>query len=149
MPEPPRPSVLFVCIATSCRSQMAEAAARAVAGDRWEIWSAGSSPSGRIHPVAIETMRELGMALEGQRSKGLHEVPQREWDYVVTMGCGDACPTLPAKDRRDWALPDPKNMPLEEFRKVRDEIEDRVKALIQEIRTQTRTGPIHEEDERF
>ena len=130
MPEPPRPSVLFVCIANSCRSQMAEAAARAVAGDRWEIWSAGSSPSGRIHPVAIETMRELGMALEGQRSKGLHEVPQREWDYVVTMGCGDACPHVRARHRLDWDLPDPVGRPAEELRAVRDRIVGLVRDLV-------------------
>jgi protein-tyrosine-phosphatase len=105
-------------------------------------WSAGSKPSGKVNPTAIQLMKEKDIDLTYHLSKGLERLPQiPKWDYVITMGCGDACPALPAKERRDWALPDPKNLPLDEFRKVRDEIEDRVKALIQEIRTQTRTGP--------
>lgn len=123
-------SVLFVCVANSCRSQMAEAAAKSLAGGEWEIWSAGSSPSGRVHPVATQLMKELGMELSDHRSKGLHEVPQRQWDYVVTMGCGDACPSVRARQRLDWEIPDPVALPLEEARGIRDQIVTLVRDLL-------------------
>lgn len=124
------PSVLFVCVANSCRSQMAEAAAKSLGGGRWDIWSAGSQPSGQVHPVALQLMGELGLALSGHRSKGLMEVPSRPWDYVVTMGCGEACPTVPARHRVEWAVPDPVGLPLEEARKIRDQIVEAVRALM-------------------
>lgn len=131
MPRPPEcSSILFVCVANSCRSQMAEAAAKSLAGDRWDIWSAGSAPSGRVHPVAMQLMAELGMDLGGHRSKGLREVPQHQWDCVVTMGCGDACPSVAARRRIDWAIPDPVGLPLEEARKIRDQVVGLVRALI-------------------
>ena len=95
--DAPKRSILFVCVANSCRSQMAEAIAKSLAGDQWEVQSAGSHPSGRVHPVAIAAMKELGLDLSGHRSKGLEELPAREWDYVVTMGCGDACPAVRAR----------------------------------------------------
>ena len=124
------PSVLFVCVANSCRSQMAEAAANALKKAGWEIWSAGSHPSGRVHPVAVQAMGELGMDLSTHHSKGLAQVPQRQWDYVVTMGCGDACPHVSATRRIDWQIPDPVGLPLEETRKIRDQIIGLVRALI-------------------
>lgn len=91
--------------------------------------SAGSKPSGKINETAVEVMKEKGIDLSTQRSKGLDDLPSGEWDAIVTMGCGDACPNVPAKKRLDWDLSDPKNLPLSEFRKVRDEIERRVRAL--------------------
>lgn len=109
---------------------MAEGFARASAGDRWEIWSAGSRPSGRVHPVALEAMRELGHDLSTHRSKGLDQVPAREWDVVVTMGCGDACPAVRAKQRLDWNIPDPVSVPIEELRRIRDDLRARVEALL-------------------
>ena len=124
------PSVLFVCVANSCRSQIAEAAARRYADGSWEIWSAGSHPSGRVHPVAMEAMKELGVDLSAHRSKGLDDVPQREWDYVVTMGCGDNCPMVRAKRRIDWQIPDPVGLPPEDVRKVRDRIIGLVRSLL-------------------
>lgn len=124
-------SVLFVCVANSCRSQMAEAVAKSLAGGEWEIWSAGSSPSGRVHPVATQLMKELGLELSDHRSKGLHEVPQRQWDYVVTMGCGDACRMIPARCRIDWVIPDPAGLPLEEARRLRDHLAALVRDLLQ------------------
>jgi len=144
-------SVLFVCVANSCRSQIAEAIAKSVAGDRWEIWSAGSHPSGRVHPVAIETVQELGLDLSSHRSKGLDDVPSRQWDHVVTMGClpaapgpsavpgtgqagGDACPQIPARKRHDWQIPDPVGRPIEEVRRIRDQIAELVRSLLQEPR---------------
>ena len=124
------PSVLFVCVANSCRSQMAEAIAKSLAGPEWEIWSAGSAPSGRVHPVAIQMMAELELDLATHRSKGLPEVPSRQWDYVVTMGCGDTCQTVSARRRLDWQIPDPVGLPLDEVRRIRDALAQRVRALI-------------------
>ena len=123
-------SVVFVCVANSCRSQMAEAIARSLAQDQWEIWSAGSHPSGRVHPVAIEAMKELGLDLSGHRSKGLPELPAREWDYVVTMGCGDACPAVRARHRLDWDIADPVGLPMDEVRRIRDDLKQRVGQLL-------------------
>ena len=125
------PSLLFVCVANSCRSQMAEAAARRLdRAGRWDIWSAGSQPSGRVHPAAIEAMRELGMDMSAHRSKGLGDVPQRTWDYVVTMGCGDACPAFQARQRLDWQIPDPVGLPPEQVRAIRDDLTRRVEQLM-------------------
>jgi protein-tyrosine-phosphatase len=124
------PSVLFVCVANSFRSQMAEAAAKALGGSRWEIWSAGSTPSGRVHPLAKELMAELGMDLSTHHSKGLDELPKRRWDVVVTMGCGDACPSVLAAHRVEWEIPDPAALPPEEARRVRDELVSRVRELL-------------------
>lgn len=119
------PRVLFVCVENSCRSQMAEGFARALGLD---AKSAGSNPSGKVNETAIQVMKELGIDLSKHASKSLKDVGP-DWDYVVTMGCGDACPFVPAKQKLDWQLPDPKNLPLDEFRKVRDEIGRLVKQL--------------------
>ncbi len=124
------PSVLFVCVANSCRSQMAEAAAKALKKEGWDVWSAGSNPSGRVHPIAVQVMGELGADLSTHHSKGLDAVPQRQWDYVVTMGCGDACPNVSATRRIDWQIPDPVGLPLEETRKIRDHIVTLVRELL-------------------
>ena len=128
-----KPRLLFVCVENSCRSQMAEGFARLHGAGRVEAFSAGSRPSGRINETAVAVMKERGVDLGLQRSKGLTDLPEGRWDAVVTMGCGDACPHLPAARRLDWALPDPKLMPLPEFRAVRDDVEARVKALIAEV----------------
>lgn len=128
-----KPRVLFVCVENSCRSQMAEGFARLHGAGRIEAFSAGSRPSGKVNETAVLLMKERGVDLGLQRSKGLDGLPPGRWDAVVTMGCGDACPSLPAVRRLDWALPDPKGLPLDEFRRVRDEVESRVKALIAEL----------------
>ena len=99
---------------------------------RWDIWSAGSRPSGSVHPLAMRMMAELGLDLATHRSKGLSEVPARRWDYVVTMGCGDNCPSVNAVHRIDWAIPDPVGLPLEEVRRIRDEITGLVRGLLAE-----------------
>lgn len=125
--------LLFVCVENSCRSQMAEGFARLHGAGKIEAYSAGSKPSGKVNETAVAVMKEKAVDLTVQRSKGLNDLPAGQWEAVVTMGCGDACPSLPAKRRVDWALPDPKRMPLDEFRKVRDDIELRVKALIKDI----------------
>ena len=128
-----KPKLLFVCVENSCRSQMAEGFARLHAAGRMEAFSAGSRPSGKINETAALVMKEKNVDLGLQRSKGLSELPEGEYAAIVTMGCGDACPHLPAVRRLDWALPDPKSMPIDEFRRVRDDIESRVKALLREI----------------
>jgi protein-tyrosine-phosphatase len=121
--------VLFVCVENSNRSQMAEAFARKIGGDDVEALSAGSKPSGRINPKAIRFMTELGIDLSMHASKSLDDI-DGEFDAVVTMGCGDSCPWVPAKRREDWALPDPRDLDDEGYRAVRDEIGTRVKALL-------------------
>ncbi len=131
MPEKAR--VLFVCIENSCRSQMAEAFAHLYAPDSIQAFSAGSRPSGQINPQAIAVMAELGYDLSSHSSKSLQQVPQVKYDYVITMGCGDECPFIPAEHHEDWDLPDPKLLPLEEFRQVRDQIGERVKELATRI----------------
>jgi len=124
------PSILFVCIENSCRSQMAEGFARRHGAGKVAAWSAGSRPSGKVNETAAALMEEKGIDMSGQRSKGLDGLPTGKWDYVVTMGCGDACPFVPARAKEDWAIPDPKNMPVDDFRKVRDLVESKVKDLI-------------------
>ncbi len=122
--------VLFVCVENSNRSQMAEAFARMQGGDRVEAASAGSSPSGRVNPRAVQFMREKGYDLSTHASKSLGEFNGREIDVAVTMGCGDACPLVRAVRREEWQIPDPKELPDDEFRRVRDLIEEKVKALL-------------------
>ncbi|WP_420442205.1 arsenate reductase ArsC [Candidatus Palauibacter sp.] len=139
-----QPRLLFVCVENSCRSQMAEAFARLLAGDRVEAASGGSRPSGVVNPRAVESMAELGYDLGAHRSDGLDDVPPGPFDAVVTMGCGDACPHVPARRREDWEVPDPKDLPAEEFRAVRDDIRRRVAALLADLGVASRakaTGP--------
>jgi ACR3 family arsenite transporter len=124
--------ILFVCVENSNRSQMAEAFARAHGGTRVEAHSAGSRPSGTINPRALKMMAERGIDLGTQHSKSLRDLGDTPFDVVVTMGCGDACPWIPAARREDWALPDPKHLSDDGFRAVRDEIESRVQALLRE-----------------
>jgi protein-tyrosine-phosphatase len=129
-PRPPK-RVLFVCVENSNRSQMAEAFARIHGAGRVEAHSAGSRPSGRINPRAVELMRELGYDLSAHRSKGLADLPAGEFDAVVGMGCGDeGCPLVPARAREEWGVPDPKDLPAEQYREVRDLIEAKVKDLL-------------------
>jgi arsenate reductase (thioredoxin) len=125
--------VLFVCIENSNRSQMAEAFARMHGGDAVEPYSSGSRPSGQINPRAVAFMRERGYDLTEHRSKSLSEIPAVEYDVAVTMGCGDACPLVKARRREDWQIPDPKDMPADQFRAVRDLIEEKVKALLSSL----------------
>lgn len=131
--------VLFVCVENSNRSQMAEAFARHLGGDRVDARSAGSRPSGQINPRAVAFMAESGIDLSAQHSKALDAVGEEPFDAVVTMGCGDACPWIPAARREDWALPDPKHLDDDGFRRVRDEIERRVGVLLAELGAAPRT----------
>lgn len=126
--------LLFVCVENSNRSQMSEAFAKMFGGENIESYSAGSNPSGVVNAGAIVSMKELGYDLSKHKSKSLEEVKQfAPFDAVVTMGCGDACPWMPAKQFIDWEIPDPKSMNEEDFRKVRDLIGVKVKELIERI----------------
>jgi protein-tyrosine-phosphatase len=128
-----RKRVLFVCVENSNRSQMAEAFARIHGGDRVEASSAGSRPSGKINPRAVAFMREVGYDLTTHSSKSLDSFNGQEIDVAVTMGCGDACPLVRARRREEWDVPDPKEMLAEEYRRVRDLIEQKVKQLLAEL----------------
>ncbi len=121
--------VLFVCVENSCRSQMAEGFARHLFADKIEPYSAGSKPSGKINPDAIKVMGEIGIDISSQGSKGFAELPVKEFDYVVTMGCQDVCPYFPAKEHIDWQIEDPKGKGIEAFRRVRDKIGEKVQEL--------------------
>jgi len=123
-------SVLFVCIENSNRSQMAQAFAILHGHGEVQAYSAGSKPSGKINPKAIAAMNEIGYDLSRHDSKSLDEIPDVTYDAVITMGCGDACPWVPARYREDWAIPDPRNMNEDDFRVVRNEIESKVKELL-------------------
>lgn len=123
--------VLFVCVENSCRSQMAEALARLRHSEWLDAHSSGSRPSGVVNPKAIASLRELGYDLSRHASKALDQVPQVEWDFAITMGCGDECPNVRAKQRVDWGIPDPKHLEPTQFAAVRDEIARRVDALAQ------------------
>lgn len=125
--------LLFVCVENSNRSQMAEAFARMHGGAAVEVYSAGSRPSGKINPKAIEAMKELNYDLTAHTSKSLDEIPDIEFDFVATMGCGDECPFVRARKREDWDIPDPRNMSPDDFRKVRDAIDEKVQALLGQL----------------
>ena len=126
--------ILFVCIENSNRSQMSQAFAKILGGAGVEAYSAGSKPSGIVNPKAIAAMQELGYDLTIHDSKSLEEVKAAApFDAVVTMGCGDACPWMPAKQFIDWQIPDPKHMEPAQFNEVRDFIKEKVKTLLQEL----------------
>lgn len=126
-------NLLFVCIENSNRSQMAQAFARMLGGGQVEAFSAGSRPSGKVNPKAIAAMAELGYDLSTHDSKSLQDIPDIEYDLVVTMGCGDECPFVRARAREDWALPDPRHMESAEFLAVRDAIQLRVQAALRQL----------------
>jgi arsenate reductase (thioredoxin) len=125
--------LLFVCIENANRSQMAQALATILGGDEVQAFSAGSRPSGVVNPKAIASMAELAYDLSVHDSKSLTEVEAfAPFDVVVTMGCGDACPWMPAKRFVDWQIPDPKHMEREEFNKIRNLIAGKVKELLED-----------------
>jgi len=128
-----KPRILFVCIENSCRSQMAEGFARFYGRDKIEVLSAGSNPSGKVNELAIEVMREKGIDISGQKSKGFNDLPYKSFDYVITMGCGDVCPFVPAKERIEWEIEDPKGKSKKKFRELRDKIEEKIKEFLKKL----------------
>jgi len=129
--------LLFVCVENANRSQMAEAYARIQGGASVEAYSAGSRPSGKVNPKAITSMHELGYDLSTHDSKSLEQLPDVTFDVVVTMGCGDACPMVQTRQRLEWAIPDPKHLPPDEFRNVRNMIRDKVHNVLQTLDVST------------
>jgi arsenate reductase len=125
--------VLFVCIQNAGRSQMAQALFERAAGARREARSAGSRPAARVHPPVVEVMGELGVDLASKQPHRLDEADMRWADLVVTMGCGDECPYIPGKRYLDWELDDPAGRPLDDVRRVREEIGRRVEALLRDL----------------
>ncbi len=112
---------------------MAQGFAEAFGKGRVEAYSAGSHPSSQINPLAIKAMKERGIDLSGRRPKGLNDLPAVEMDYLVTMGCEEVCPVVPAKKIIEWQIPDPKGKPIEEVRRIRDVLEAKVKTLLEEV----------------
>jgi len=125
--------IVFVCVENARRSQMAEGFANVFGQARLEVYSAGSNPSSSIDPLVIVVMKEKGIDLSGKRPKGLNNLPPVEMDYLITMGCEETCPAVLAKQVIEWQVPDPKGKSVDVFREVRDIIENRVKALFEEI----------------
>ena len=125
--------VLFACIENSCRSQMAEGFAHIHGTNVLMPFSAGSKASGEVNNKAVSVMEEIGYDLTKHKSKGLDEFIDLKFDYLITLGCNDKCPNIETKLRKEWDIPDPKNMNLEDFYKVRDLIEKRVLSLINQI----------------
>ncbi|WP_228899115.1 arsenate reductase ArsC [Streptomyces sp. DH1] len=133
MTSAPLASVLFVCVHNAGRSQMAAGFLRHLSGDRIEVRSAGSLPGDRVNPAAVEAMKEVGIDIGGAQPRILTTEAVQASDYVITMGCGDACPVFPGKKYLDWALEDPAGKGVDAVRPIRDEIRTRIEALIAEI----------------
>lgn len=130
MTETQKPAVLFVCVHNAGRSQMAAGYLRALAGDRIEVFSAGSEPGSAVNPQAVAVMAEEGIDLVDAVPQILTTDAVRHADVVITMGCGDACPIFPGKRYEDWQLTDPAGQPIDVVRRVRDDIRGRVEQLI-------------------
>ena len=133
MTEPAKPAVLFVCVHNAGRSQMAAGYLRALAGDRIDVFSAGSEPGDAINPAAVAVMAEEGIDLSRATPQILKTDAVRQADVVITMGCGDACPIFPGKRYEDWQLTDPAGQPVDVVRDVRDDIKARVQELIRSM----------------
>ncbi|MER5715195.1 arsenate reductase ArsC [Streptomyces sp. NPDC002132] len=134
MPTPDaRPSVLFVCVHNAGRSQMAAAFLTRLAGDRVQVRSAGSAPADTVNPAVVEALAEVGIDISAESPKVLTVEAVQASDVVITMGCGDTCPIFPGKRYLDWELPDPAGQGVEAVRPIRDEIEKRVRVLIDEL----------------
>ncbi|MGO4689417.1 metalloregulator ArsR/SmtB family transcription factor [Glaciibacter sp. 2TAF33] len=134
------PEVLFVCVQNAGRSQMASAILRSLAGDSVRVRTAGSEPAALVNPLVISALDEVGIPLAGEYPKPLTDEVVRAADYVITMGCGDACPVYPGRRYLDWDLADPVGLPVEGIRAVRDDIADRVRGLLDEIRGSSPTA---------
>ena len=125
--------VRFIYVENACRSQMAEGFAKHYGKGGIEAYSACSRPGDRVNPSAVRAMREKGIGISRQKPKGFDQVPQIEFDYVITMGCQDACPIIPAKARIEWDIPDPRGKSIDAFRDARDEIGRKVEELVEVI----------------
>jgi arsenate reductase (thioredoxin) len=133
--------VLFVCLHNAGRSQMSQALFECAAQGRHTAASAGTTPAERVHPEVVEVMGELGIDLAGRTPRALDRAMAEHADVVVTMGCGDECPYIPGKRYIDWDLQDPKGLPLDQVRAIRDEIDGRVERLVAELDAESAASP--------
>src|SRR6185295_805606 len=131
------PEILFVCVHNAGRSQIAAAFASQIGRDRVVVRSAGSAPASQSHSVVLEAMAEVGIDLRNERPKPLDDDCVRAADAVITMGCGDACPTYPGQRHLDWEVADPAGQPIETLRLIRNDIRRRVTALLKELGVET------------
>ena len=128
-----KPTVLFVCIHNAGRSQMAAGYMRELSGGAVEVLSGGSEPGDQINPMAIQAMAEEGIDISNAIPQLMTTEQVKDSDVVITMGCGDVCPIFPGKRYEDWALTDPKGKSIDEVRPIRDDIKNRVQALLAEL----------------
>jgi len=140
------PEVLFVCVHNAGRSQMAAGLLDKLADGRVHVRTAGSDPADRINPAAVEAMAEVGVDLSKEFPKPLTDEVVKDADAVITMGCGDACPIYPGKRYEDWELEDPEGKDLDAVRRIRDEIEGRVRALLAELVAAHATAPQEQQE---
>lgn len=126
--------VAFVCVHNSCRSQMAEGFMKEFGSDIFEIYSAGTEQYPKVKPLAVEVMREIGIDINSQHPKLLYDIP-KEVDYLITMGCNVVCPYIPNKVMEDWGIEDPSGKSIEDYRKARDIIKEKVIELINRERS--------------
>ena len=133
--------VLFVCLHNAGRSQMSQALFERAARGRHTAGSAGTTPAERVHPEVIEVMDELGIDLAGRTPRALDRAMAEHADVVVTMGCGDECPYIPGKRYLDWDLQDPKGLPIDQVRAIRDEIEGHVGRLVAKLDAESAASP--------
>jgi len=131
--ETKKTKVVFICVENARRSQMAQGFAEVFGKGNLEIYSAGSRPASQIDPLVIEVMKERGIDLSSEKPKGLNDLPPVEMDFLITMGCEETCPAVPARKIIEWEIPDPKGKPMHEIRKIRDLIEQKVRGLLGEI----------------
>ncbi|MBN1914211.1 MAG: arsenate reductase ArsC [Candidatus Omnitrophica bacterium] len=125
--------VLFICVENSCRSQMAEGFAKKLGYGIIEAYSAGSRPSGEVNPDAIRVMQEEGIDISENRSKSFQELPVKEFDFVITLGCKDTCPFIPAENHIEWDVDDPKGKNIDVFRKIKDQIKSKVQLFVERV----------------
>ena len=128
-----QPMIVFLCVQNAGRSQMAAGWTQHLAGDRVEVYSGGSDPASVVNPAAVEAMREVGIDISNEFPKPWTDEVVRAADVIITMGCGDSCPIFPGKRYLDWEVGDPKDLPVEQVRPIRDEIGERVRALLDEL----------------
>ena len=128
-----KPTVLFVCVHNAGRSQMAAGFLRSLAGNRVQVWSAGSEPKDSINPIAVQAMLEEGIDIAGNTPSILTTARAQDSDVVITMGCGDTCPIFPGKRYEDWELEDPAGKDLDTVRRIRDDIDARVQRLVADL----------------
>ena len=127
------PGVLFMCVHNAGRSQMAAGLLKHLIGNKVKVFSAGSKPANELNPVAVEAMAEIGIDISQNIPTQFNESLMEEVDIVITMGCGDTCPILPGKNYLDWQLDDPAGQKIEKVREIRDQIENKVRSLTEEI----------------